>query len=106
MDWRERALCRGEDPELFFPIGNPDSGPAAIQTDEAKAVCRRCPVRAQCLAWAVAADTVEGIWGGTTEEERRAMRRHRARTPGVVEPARTPGATPPARTPWVTETVG
>ena len=42
MDWRHRAACRDEDPELFFPIGN--TGPALLQIEEAKAVCRRCPV--------------------------------------------------------------
>jgi len=40
MDWRHRAACRDEDPELFFPVGN--SGPALLQISEAKAVCRRC----------------------------------------------------------------
>ena len=42
MDWRHRAACRDEDPELFFPIGN--TGPALLQIEEAKAVCRRCEV--------------------------------------------------------------
>lgn len=74
MDWRARGLCLTEDPDLFFPIGGVGSGPAAIQTDDAKAVCRRCPVIRQCLAWAVDAGPVEGIWGGTTEAERRALR--------------------------------
>ena len=41
MDWRHRALCRDEDPELFFPIGT--TGPAVVQIEQAKAVCRRCP---------------------------------------------------------------
>ncbi|MEV7452216.1 WhiB family transcriptional regulator [Streptomyces nigra] len=75
MDWRVRGLCLTEDPDLFFPVGNAGSGPATVQTDEAKAVCRHCPVTRQCLAWAVAAGPVEGIWGGTTEGERRALRR-------------------------------
>ncbi|MEU6422487.1 WhiB family transcriptional regulator [Streptomyces spiralis] len=87
MDWRERALCQGEDPDLFFPIGNVNSGPVAIQTDEAKSVCRRCPVTEQCLAWAMDADPVEGIWGGTTEGERRAMRWRTVRTPEATETA-------------------
>jgi len=39
MDWRHRAICRHVDPELFFPIGT--TGPAAVQVEEAKAVCRR-----------------------------------------------------------------
>ena len=42
MDWRHRAACRDVDPELFFPIGN--TGPALMQIEEAKQVCRRCPV--------------------------------------------------------------
>ncbi|MDR1999539.1 MAG: WhiB family transcriptional regulator, partial [Frankiaceae bacterium] len=42
MDWRHRAVCRDEDPELFFPIGN--TGPALVQIEQAKAVCRRCEV--------------------------------------------------------------
>ena len=46
MDWRHRAACRDEDPELFFPVGN--SGPALLQISEAKAVCRRCPVASSC----------------------------------------------------------
>ncbi|MFJ4468690.1 WhiB family transcriptional regulator [Streptomyces sp. NPDC089424] len=74
MDWRTRGLCLGEDPDLFFPIGNTHSGRTAVQVDEAKAVCRRCPVAERCLAWAVDVGPVEGIWGGMTEGERRALR--------------------------------
>ncbi|MFC5212521.1 WhiB family transcriptional regulator [Streptomyces coerulescens] len=70
MEWRDRAICRTEDPDLFFPVGNSGSVPTLIQTDEAKAVCRRCPVREQCLDWAVDAGPMDGIWGGTTAQER------------------------------------
>ncbi|WP_280874673.1 WhiB family transcriptional regulator [Streptomyces pseudovenezuelae] len=73
MHWRERAACLRVDPELFFPISS--SGPTLRQVDEAKAVCGRCPVMEQCLDWAVRVGQVEGIWGGTTDRERRAMRR-------------------------------
>ncbi len=41
MDWRHDSVCRDEDPELFFPIGT--SGPALLQVEQAKSVCRRCP---------------------------------------------------------------
>lgn len=75
--WRERAACLHEDPDLFFPIGR--TGPTLEQLDEAKAVCRRCPVVEQCLHWAVKAGQVEGVWGGATESERRALRRREAR---------------------------
>ncbi|MER5838702.1 WhiB family transcriptional regulator, partial [Streptomyces sp. NPDC002130] len=51
MDWRHNAICRDEDPELFFPVGN--SGPALAQIADAKVVCNRCPVTAECLSWAL-----------------------------------------------------
>ena len=73
MDWRHRALCRDEDPELFFPIGT--TGPATTQVDTAKVVCRRCPVAAECLTWALETGQEAGVWGGTSEDERRALRR-------------------------------
>lgn len=79
MDWRELAICRGMDPELFFPIGADSSVAALDQIDEAKAVCHTCPVMRECMGWALNVAAVEGIWGGTTEAERRALRRRRAR---------------------------
>ncbi len=77
MDWRHHALCREEDPELFFPIGT--SGPAAVQVEQAKVVCRRCPVVHDCLDWAMDSGQDSGVWGGTSEEERRALKRRSAR---------------------------
>lgn len=77
MDWRHHAVCRDEDPELFFPIGT--SGPAKAQTEEAKAVCRRCPVVDECLAWALESGEDFGVWGGLSEEERREQRARRRR---------------------------
>ncbi|SDD18520.1 WhiB family transcriptional regulator [Streptomyces prasinopilosus] len=72
-DWRTRAACRDEDPDLFFPIGT--SGPALFQTEQAKTVCRRCPVQRQCLDWALETGQSLGVWGGTSETERRALKR-------------------------------
>ncbi|MEU8682773.1 WhiB family transcriptional regulator [Streptomyces sp. NPDC048611] len=77
MDWRHDAVCREEDPELFFPVGN--TGPALLQIEEAKTVCRRCPVMGQCLQWALESRQDTGVWGGMSEDERRAMRRRAAR---------------------------
>lgn len=73
MDWRHRAACRDEDPELFFPIGT--TGPALVQVEEAKAVCRRCGVVDDCLAWALETGQEAGVWGGLSEDERRARKR-------------------------------
>ena len=77
MDWRHEAACRDEDPELFFPIGN--TGPALVQIEEAKAVCRRCPVVDDCLRWALETGQDSGVWGGLSEDERRALKRRNAR---------------------------
>lgn len=78
-DWRHRAACRDEDPELFFPIGT--DGPAHRQAAAATTVCRRCPVQAECLEHALGAEDF-GVWGGMAEHERRALKRRttRART--------------------------
>lgn len=73
--WRARAACRDVDPELFFPVGT--KGPALTQIEEARAVCRRCPVATSCLEWAVTTGQIYGVLGATTPEERltRVMRR-------------------------------
>ena len=76
-DWRTRGECLKEDPELFFPVGN--TGPAQIQIQEAKNVCRRCEVRDICLEWALEAGQDHGVWGGLSEDERRAIKRKNAR---------------------------
>lgn len=70
MSWREKARCRTVDPELFFPVAGEGSDIFKRQAAEAVAECRLCPVRLECLT--VAVDTkAAGIWGGTTEGERR-----------------------------------
>ena len=79
MDWRHSALCRDEDPELFFPIGT--TGPAAVQVEQAKVVCRRCTVVEDCLTWALDTGQESGVWGGTSEDERRSLRRRAVRVP-------------------------
>ncbi len=77
MDWRHKAACLTEDPELFFPIGN--TGPALLQIEEAKAVCRRCDVVDTCLEWAMENGQDAGVWGGLAEDARRALTRRTAR---------------------------
>ena len=72
-NWRDRSACRNEDPELFFPKG--DTGPWLLQIEQAKAVCRRCPVIEDCLRYAWAANPSDGIFGGLTEKERARLRR-------------------------------
>lgn len=77
MDWRQKAACLDEDPELFFPVGT--TGLALEQTERAKAVCSGCDVLEACLEWALESNQDAGVWGGTSEDERRTLRRSRQR---------------------------
>ncbi len=77
MNWRNRAACGDEDPELFFPLGK--TGPSLQQIEDAKAVCARCPVIDPCLDEALGNGLDFGVWGGLSEDERRTLRRRSAR---------------------------
>ena len=84
MDWRHTAVCRDEDPELFFPVGN--SGPALAQIADAKLVCNRCSVTTECLSWALNTGQDSGVWGGMSEDERRALKRRRSTAFRITTP--------------------
>jgi len=71
--WRKRAACRGIDPDVFYPALDEDA-------DEAKTICRVCPVREACLEYALAHREREGVWGGATERERRRILRQRRKS--------------------------
>ena len=71
--WRRKAICRDTDPDVFFPVGT--TGYALVQIAKAKGVCGECPVRVQCLDYALETNQDSGIWGGTSEDERRVLRR-------------------------------
>lgn len=69
--WTADAVCAQTDPEAFFP----EKGGTATA---AKAVCRPCPVAAECLEYALSSpEPMSGVWGGTVEHDRRVMRRAR-----------------------------
>ena len=76
QNWRALASCSQIDPDLFFAVGArehhrlPQPEPKA-----AKKICRACPVRRECLAYAMDEPVDHGIWGGMTERERRRYRR-------------------------------
>lgn len=69
-NWRDDGLCAQTDPEAFFPNKGESVAPA-------KAICARCPVIDRCLEYALDNDERFGVWGGTSERERRRLRRHR-----------------------------
>jgi WhiB family transcriptional regulator, redox-sensing transcriptional regulator len=77
-DWRSLGACASADPDLFFPVSS--AGAGQRQEEEARAFCGRCQVCPQCLAFALATSQAHGVWGGTTEDERRRLREaeHRA----------------------------
>lgn len=86
--WMTQATCRDYDPELWFPVAE-ESGDVAIGH------CRTCPVRVECLEYALDIGAV-GIWGGTTTEQRRQIRARRAINPPrpVVTTRRQPSGDP------------
>jgi WhiB family redox-sensing transcriptional regulator len=75
-DWRGSGACLSADPDLFFPISA--TGSSSAQITRAKAVCAGCAVRAECIRFALAHPDVQGIWGGTTDDERRKLSRSAA----------------------------
>ncbi len=91
--WIESSRCIGEDPELFFPVGT--TGPAIEQAARAIEICNLCPVRAECLEWALDTCQDAGVWGGLGEEDRREIRRARRREAAATpSSATTVGAEP------------
>lgn len=73
LSWRQRAACRGVDPDVFYPVTDEDA-------DEAKSICGVCPVRESCLEHALVNRERDGVWGGATERERRRMIRQRRKS--------------------------
>lgn len=71
--WQRFGACVGANPELWFHETN------ALSVEAAKAICNRCPVTAECLAYAMGDRRIVGIWGGLTEHERRSLRERRRR---------------------------
>lgn len=78
--WRDARACTDTDPDLFFPEDPASTPVGKQQRAEAKRVCQPCPVRAQCLALAMAERHNDGVWGGLDEAERRRLRRRKRRS--------------------------
>lgn len=74
ISWMQEAACQGEPVEHFFPSGD---SPALYELG--RLVCRDCPVRKDCLEYALRERLDDGLWGGLTVDERRRIRRDRRR---------------------------
>ena len=81
MSWQDRAACVGAETRLFFAPDGEGWLDRESREAAAKAVCMLCPVRAQCLDYALGNSIRHGIWGGLNQEERARERRRRARAP-------------------------
>lgn len=78
--WQWRAACRGEDAGLFFPPAYPELKEARLSRErKAKVICSTCPVRMECLEYALRIREPHGVWGGLNELERRVLLRDRTR---------------------------
>jgi WhiB family transcriptional regulator, redox-sensing transcriptional regulator len=73
LSWRQRAGCRGVDPDVFYPASDEEA-------EAAKAICGACPVKQPCLEYALGQRERDGVWGGATERERRRMIRQRRKS--------------------------
>ncbi len=74
-EWQQLGACRTDSPERFFaPAGERPSARARREA-AAKQVCAGCPVRQECLDWALRTREPYGVWGGTSPEERAGMLR-------------------------------
>lgn len=77
--WQDAAACRGEDIELFFGPDGERQPEREVRERKAKAICSRCPVRGECLEYALSKPERYGVWGGLNEDERASERRRRSR---------------------------
>jgi WhiB family transcriptional regulator, redox-sensing transcriptional regulator len=79
MNWQDRAACRGTNARLFFGPDGERPQDREVREARAKAICALCPVREQCLDYALRNAVKHGIWGGLSTEERTRERRRRVR---------------------------
>ena len=95
FDWQRSAACRGEHAVNFFPPTHFERKDLRLARERvAKAICRTCPVAAECLEYAISSREPHGVWGGLNEVERRQLIERRTMS-GGVEPVVTTTAPVP-----------
>ncbi|GAA2829844.1 WhiB family transcriptional regulator [Nonomuraea rubra] len=83
LRWMTRAACQDADPGLFFPVIG-DTSQQGQADDQARRICQACPVQPACLDWALRTGEPDGLWGGTTPEERRRLRAREQQAPATA----------------------
>ncbi len=78
--WMEKGKCFNLDPDVFFPSDG-------VGVDVARTICKDCSVKAQCLEYALDNRIDHGVWGGTSERERRRISRRRRQGTVTVVPS-------------------
>jgi WhiB family transcriptional regulator, redox-sensing transcriptional regulator len=86
MSWEESARCGQYDPEIFFD-------PTVRSERRAKSICAQCPVRVDCLAYALSVRTEFGVWGGLNGRERSSLLRRSRRATDTQRELQPIGAT-------------
>jgi WhiB family redox-sensing transcriptional regulator len=71
VNWLDLAACRFEDPELFFPLT--EDGASLPQIERARKICHGCPVVHECRTSAFRRGESDGVWGGLTAGQRKAL---------------------------------
>jgi WhiB family redox-sensing transcriptional regulator len=84
-DWKRRAECRDANSNLMYPLPSDLDG-----IRDAKKVCGGCPVRKECLAWALNHPEPYGVWGGLDERERADLLGRRPKPDPDEQPVRDP----------------
>ena len=69
-DWQLSAVCRGMDVDAFYHPAGERLDEKTARINQAKQICRRCPVISQCATWALRTREPYGVWGGMSETER------------------------------------
>lgn len=87
-DWRKSAACGPDTTDLFFPVGT--DARSMVDVAMAKGICRGCPVKDQCLTWAIENRQDVGVWGGLDERERQKLHGRRLSHNTPAKPPRTP----------------
>ncbi len=80
-DWQRQGRCRGMDSSVFYSPDGERGNEKKMREAGAKTICNPCPVKSECLDFALQTEELYGVWGGTTEGERRVILKRGDKSP-------------------------